>query len=278
MASGEFVEWTVRDYETEVERVRSSDVKLLIKDHGPAQFKWVRENRKPLSMDRVDAGGKVLGILAHEYIIEGKQEWFVSESRQGSKKWAEERAENGGKFALKQSQHDMLVGQRDAVMKNPECRRIIEESFVEKTILFEVAGIECKARLDLLGMDASIWDLKTSRFTTRTKFERQIIDYGYDTSMAFYQLALACIPEYEGISAPCGHIYVNKEEPFYAYAWPLHESFLNVGRHQIKRAFGVLEECLATDEWPDLLLETQSAEVAAPDWYLSQQGFREQNY
>jgi hypothetical protein len=69
-----------------------------------------------------------------------------------------------------------------------------KESHCEVTILGEVNGIPCKARLDSF-IYPIICDLKTSRAETASEFLTQLIDLDYDLQAVFYQQIAKC-PEF----------------------------------------------------------------------------------
>src|SRR5690606_3300414 len=107
------------------------------------------------------------------------------------------------------------------------------EGFSEHPIVFEcpvykvdgtAVEIPCKAAIDKFQLNGTIEDLKTSSSVTRDQFLRQVYDYSYHFSAAFYERARNSIDGFNGFGPPFYHIVLQKKWPYYAYRWELDRS------------------------------------------------------
>lgn len=287
---GELVTYKSHDEYNQADRVRSTSLKHIMEPQGPRAY-YLKVVNPPINVDRAfdknrdvqpKVDNMVLGTLLHEYALEGKVNWFVTKYRRGTKAWADEIDEHDGLWALTPTADAQVRAWRESMMRNAEIRPLIEKSsFKEQSFHFSLAGIDCKARVDMFGFDGSIWDLKSTRATDRQGFERQIIDLMYDFSAAFYELARDAVPEFRGMRAPFRHVALSKTFPYYCYVWPLDRSYLRVGRRNVEEAFKRLAECLHRQSqgmdpllaWPDLLENKQGESFSAPARYLADAGF-----
>lgn len=267
--SGKFLDWTVEEYEAQRSYVRSTSLKVFVKTpQGPrAYYKNYLANSAKTASDEEDLEGEkpafTTGKLLHQLLLEKKRMWFVTKNRKGTNKYKDEEEERWPLKPIKQHEECSLLAMYDAVMSNPQCRKMIEGGgFTEQTIVWEenVGGrvIPCKCRLDFMTHSGTaIVDLKTSVATDIYKFGEQIWKYGYEFSAAFYKRGLQSVPEFQGTNPAFYHMVVNKEG--YAYLWPLHPSYLAMGANQVRYSLKRLAECLNavdagvpdSEAWPD---------------------------
>lgn len=283
------------DYDADP-RVRSTQLKAMMEPQGPRAY-YLKYVNPPVDADeefdaneliqpKVDE--KVLGTLLHEYSLQGKKNWYVTDERRGTNKWKEEVKEAGGLWALTPKNNSKVLAWHDALMRNKEVRKLVEShSFSEQAFRFKHhTGIEAKARVDLFSFDGSIWDLKTTRHTDRRGFERQCIELNYPFSAAFYQISCKSVPELHGMEANFKHIVLCKTHPYYAYVWPLSRGFLRLGHNDVETAFARLHTCLTREKngepwdvaWPDYLEMKQGEALEPPAWLLEQKGWTEEEW
>lgn len=282
------------------DRVRSTQLKTILDAQGPRAY-YLKYIAPPADVDKeYDANAdiqpkvdeKVLGILLHEFGLEGKQNFFRCTTRRGSKAWVEEIEDNDGKWALNDTNFAKLHAWREALLRNTTARKLIESgSFSEQAFRFtHGTGIKAKARVDMFSFTGSIYDLKTTVATNRAEFDLQSMKLHYPFQAAYYEMARNSVPQFHGMRAPFHHIIVCKKHPYWCYVWPLHDSYLRVGHKQLESAFERLAQCRRRHAeieaeggepitaWPDYEENKQSDEIAAPDWYLSQHGWNEDTY
>lgn len=287
--NGELCSWTHEEYEADTSRVRSTWLKKMISDQGPRAYYLNYVNPVPELDVEHDVYGAiqpkvndlVMGILLHEFAFGGVVNWFICKERRGTNRWHDAVEEHDGQWALKPKQDAELRAWRESMMRNREVRQLIESnSFHEQSFTFECFGIPAKSRVDLLGYNGAIWDLKSTRHTTRKQFENDIEKLRYDFSAAFQELARNSVPEYSDLVAPYNHIVLCKSYPYYCYVWPLERSWIRLGMGHLDWAFRWLRRCLddqessddPLDAWPDLQEAKQVDELPPPDWVLSKHG------
>lgn len=289
---GELIHFDSHEEYNAYPAIRSTALKTIMSAQGPRAY-YLENVNPPPDVDRAFDKNEniqpkvddfVLGILLHEYALEGKQNWFVTRHTRGSKAWLDDLDEHDHQWALTQTNDAKIRAWRDAMMRNHSVRKLVEDgSFQEQSFVFDTPlAIKGKARVDLFSFDGSIWDLKSTRHHDRKSFDRQIVDLRYDFSAAFYEKARNSVPEFRGMQAPFRHIVLCKSHPYYCYIWELDRSYLRVGHRDVELAFQRLAECQKREAegmdpmqaWPDLLERNQDDSIAAPEWYLAQSGFR----
>ncbi len=121
---------------------------------------------------------------------------------------------------------------------------------------FKVAGREIFVRclIDIRHRSADfgnfLWDLKTAADLEPTKWQRAIIDHGYDIQGPFY---LDLYNREEKAPEPVenfGHLIVGNQYPFLTGTRYLSGRFLDVGRLKYKRALKIYADCLGNDWFP----------------------------
>lgn len=297
-ANGVMSRWTLAEYEADETRVRSTSLKEFRKPQA-ARLYYLKHVAKSLvpepdanDLIQPEVDDLIFGNLFHEFLLDGVCNWFVCNHRRGTNAWKDEIEEFSPKWAVKPAQHKQLIAMRDSVMANPQCRMILEAGgFTEQTFLWDFIPdngcdpVPAKMRCDWLADNASIIDLKTTRYSTRREFHNQCIELGYDFSAAFYEMGRNAVPEYADTDADFAHIVVSKQPPYWAYLFPFDRSWIRVGRDQVSKCINQLAHCRkhqaeleaqglpAIDAWPDPVQIHQLEHPAAPDWYLSRSGF-----
>lgn len=162
--------------------------------------------------DETVTGALVRGTLIHQLVLEPESfstdGWVEVEKthdkstrgRQFDWAWSSEQykaacEEHPGKKPVPVGAEEHLREMADVVKRNPACRDVIERGGRENSEL-SIVWIDprfkllCKARLDLLIPDESIWDLKTTSERTPEKFRKTAIDRGYHAKAAWYQYGM----------------------------------------------------------------------------------------
>ena len=279
--NGSVERWSKDEYDKD-KRARSTGLKILV-DPGQGPAKYFREVVKGQRFDEDDDERKtslVLGSLLHEWLLEGKRKWFVTKERRGSRAYEDDCDDHPGMVALKGHEEKKLNDWREAVMANAPCRKLFEtHGFTEQTIIWdhEVNGviIPSKCRLDFLGSDQGVIDLKTTRMKSRADFEKQMVNLHYDLSAAWYLIGMAEAELLVGRrirSASFSHLVVmgGGNEPAWAYLWPLGPDWIECGISKVKAATRVLADCMSSGVWPDWMQEAQGEMTAPPVWAIEQ--------
>jgi hypothetical protein len=112
-----------------------------------------------------------------------------------------------------------------------------------------VTEMLCKARLDIYRPDTyQIGDLKTCEDASEDGFSKQIGDLGYDIQAAFYLDAATSL---EGVLHD-DFIFIaqEKEPPYVAAAYRLHQEAIALGRFRYRKALADVKWCKENDLWP----------------------------
>jgi|GEM_PF-2437304 len=172
----------------------------------------------------------------------------VSKNRKDYKAWRESLAPNAIVLARKEIEHIKAMARN---LKKKQCvRDRLLSGYPERTVLFQDPrhGFWCKARLDWIGTDFSITDLKKTRGADRRAFTNSIWRYKYNWQAWFYKRALRAVTGIE-------------HDPYYWIAWedfgPCDGNVFIANPADIAEAGDRIHvlldqwaECLATNEFP----------------------------
>lgn len=283
------------DYDADP-RVRSTQLKAIMEPQGPRAY-YLKYVNPPADVDaefdsndliQPKVSEMVLGTLLHEYSLQGKCNWFITQERRGSNAWKDDIEEHPGLWALTPKNNAKVLAWHDAMMRNREVRELIESgSFSEQAFRFtHSTGIKAKARIDLFSFEGHIWDLKTTAATDRDGFERQMVNLNYPFSASFYLQAVDAVPELHGMNVTFKHIVLCKSHPYYCYIWELDRSWLRLGHADVDTAFSRLHTCLERERngdpwdvaWPDVLELKQGETIAPSEWLLAKKGYTEEEW
>lgn len=133
----------------------------------------------------------------------------------------------------------------------------------EQTIVWEEAGVLCRARLDWLRDDmTAIDDFKsTSRSASPESFAKTIYSMGYHVQARMYQRAVASVT---GSEPAFRFIAAETAPPFEMSVFSLTPAGEKFADDQIESVLATWKRCLATDEWPGYTRRVCYAEP--PGW------------
>lgn len=274
MTNGIISNWTRAQYDADESRVRSTCLKDIVTDQGPRLY-YRKHITKELAQLRKPADHFEFGHLFHEFVLEGKKNWWVYDGRRAGKAYEEARLDNGLLPDLKPHEEAQLLAMRESVMANKEARRlIVGGGFSEQTFLWtdDETGLDCKCRVDLYGHDGTIVDLKSTREADPKGFFYQCSKLKYHFSAAFYEQGRnAALGK---MIAPFKHIVVDKNPPYWCYVRPLSEYAMTIGHRDVRKALAVLRKCLdrqqklemAVSEWPGSRPTREAIAECWPDW------------
>lgn len=120
-------------------------------------------------------------------------------TKAGAKAWAEYEDEHGDKIPMKQKRIEELMGTREAVLKHPVARQMVENAkHVEVPFFWEHPeyGFDCKGQFDLLTTYKDwTWcvDLKSAVDASKAGFARAVSNFGYMIQEHWYLEGLHAI-------------------------------------------------------------------------------------
>lgn len=231
---------------------------------SPAKFIW--EKQHPRASRAFDIGhavhAKVLGtgLQAVAY----PEDLLASNgaaSTKVAKEWAEE--QRGLGFVPMKSVEVAVINRiTDAVLNNPDARKILEQPHRE-TSIFSTSpeGVPVRARFDIYG-DTKAADLKTTADASPRGFNKHVVEYGYYVQEAFYRDVhlFETGAELESFS----FIAVETSGPYHVAVYPLDVMYLEIGRKLAREARDTYQRCVETCTWPGIEGEL----LAPPNWLI----------
>jgi hypothetical protein len=163
-----------------------------------------------------------------------------------------------------QDQHDKALAMEKAVMSHPSASVLLERGDPEVTALWDVDGVECKARFDWLPSQFDvICDLKTAADASPDGFATAAGRYRYAWQAAFYSMAA----EANGLGPrPMVFIVVENEPPHCVALYMLDQEAIDAATFRIGRLIEQYAECRHADAWPGYSSEVET--LSLPKWSL----------
>lgn len=315
--NGRLLNLSKDEYELEVDRMRSTNLKYLLEPQGPRAYYWKALAKPKVSdfdeAEKWNTDGKyrsasealMLGKLLHELMTDGRVAWYESNvTRNASHKAYQEVLEAcEGKPILSTKEADSIRAWFEGAMRNREIRKIIEGPRLnEQGVLWddtiEVNGrdgsveivVPCKLSYDLWTLDAR-YCIKTTRHATPKDYRRQCHDRLYHVSAAFYERGARQVPELRKVRAPFKHIVISKEPPHYSYVWEMSRIWINNGHRMVQRAMNSYARCVNAERelpegaerieaWPDYLEDPhdESRYMTPDSWMIESYGEKQDSY
>jgi exodeoxyribonuclease VIII len=144
----------------------------------PAHYKTPQEETAALRFGRI----------AHEYILEGKQNWVLSPFDSFRTKEAREWRDAQTLPILIEQQDQEVFKMAMSVHNHEAVKKLIYHGQAEQTYLFDepTTGAPCRCRPDYITKDNFILDLKTTDDASARGFAYSCRKYRYDVQAAFY--------------------------------------------------------------------------------------------
>lgn len=191
-----------------------------------------------------------------------------------TKAWAEYAASRPGKLILTGEEIEEIKAMRDRIVAHPEASMFFEPgngAQFEVCIVWDcpITGLRCKGRVDVWFMRSNKMvarlDLKSTADAGSAAFGRSVVDYGYHTQDAFYELGCKTLGfDSYGLLLP-----IESELPHAMQLAPIENDTLQVGRHLVQEWLGKVRACIGTGVWPGYEAGSSVA-FKAPEWYLKQ--------
>lgn len=164
-------------------------------------------------------------------------------------KWRDFEEANAGRLHISEKIWNEAGFVADGVRRNAAARELLRtRRGTEVTVIWERAGRPCKARIDILGHDWSITDLKVCGVSiAKRPFAWHAWGYRWDMQAAWYREALVS----HDIDCPrCSILPVEAKQPHdcVLYDWP--ESALDQAEQTNGEAFEELLWCEQQQRWP----------------------------
>lgn len=176
-------------------------------------------------------------------------------------------AEHASRTIVTESEFYAIRGMVSAVHDDPEAGPLVRSARHEVTLTWEMYGIECKARLDLLG-DGWYGDNKTTGNIEQRAFGRTFFNFRYDFQLAWYRQGLRHngIRDYE-----CKLITIEQAPPHDVAVVPVSSIVLDNVEGKIERVCRNYKDCLVSGHWPGVA-NGNVYELYLPNWAMADDG------
>jgi len=217
----------------------------------------------------------IIGSATHSAVLEPDlfvQEWGRLPAGDGrSKAVKEAKAELltqfGADHILKADAYDNILAMRDSVFNNALALDLLDGAKTEVSHYWTERDVECKARIDALPAESSMWnncvvDIKTTANASPEEFRRSCFNFGFYIQQAHY---LAAAERGRFI-----FVVVERDAPHCVAIYELDDDALELGRKDREFLLGQWALCEAEeaaggpDAWPGFPVEIQ--ELSLPGW------------
>lgn len=245
-------------YHSDPTSVSASGMKTILQ--SPAHFQHYRQHPKT-------SDAMALGTVAHTMIL-GKGAKYVAvegNRNRNDVKAAIAEAEAEGKVVLKPEQLAAAERMANAVLSHPIAARLLTSPGRSEVSMFAkdpVHGIIRRCRWDRLGDDGIGVDLKTGRSSNPDALPKQIHDFGYDLSGAWYQ-HVADLLGVEIVASAL--VFVDSTEPHPVVVVELSRDFLDRGAALSEKALRRYTECIQSGLWPGYA-DDSFLTISPPRW------------
>ena len=146
--------------------------------------------------------------------------------------------------------------------RHPSFEGTHQNSKHEISAFWELDGIHCKARPDIIHVSGTIYDLKTCDSAQEEDFQRTILNRRYHVQAAWYL---------DGITEATGarfdqflFIAIEKKPPYGIGVYVASKAMLDQGRQAYKKDFATYAQCVRENHWPSYPTEVQPIDL--PIW------------
>jgi hypothetical protein len=245
----EYIKDTFFEYLGKKDHVSASALKSFMKSprmYYYEQFEKEREEKRHFAV----------GSALHEAVLEPelfKTNFIVSpkfdrRTKQGKLDASnfDIDAERLGKTVIVVDEMEMIIKIAENAMKNETLTELIKNSHRELSCYTEdpTTGLKLKMRPDSMHETKSIIvDIKTCLDSSPTKFKKDVYNYGYSISAAFYADFLN---RETYLFAAC-----EKQAPYQISIYALSDESMQYGREQYRAGLDMLKWCKDNDFYPD---------------------------
>lgn len=186
--------------------------------------------------------------------------------RRAGKEWEAFQADNPDAEILTANDFAKVKGMHDALMAHPYAAKAIREGVHETTLLFDYAGLRCRATPDVRN-ETRVTELKSTRSAKPSWFERYALHEGYyHGQLTWYAEAVRALD----LGDPTEHLIVAVENtpPFVVMVYRLDHTAIEAGEKCWKAWIEKLKRCRENNHWPpyDEKVVEIRAEPEMPDF------------
>ena len=231
---------------------------------------WTQHPKLNPDYRRTDDDKFDLGTVAHSLLLEGEaavRVVYADDWRTKEAKGLRDEARANGQTALLEKHwaavQQMVAAVREQLDRVETTPPLFTDGLPEQTLLWQEAGVWCRARLDWLRDDFTACDdLKTTSASANPeRWQRTLYGIGADLQAAFYLRGLRAVT---GVDAEFRFVVVETYPPFALSVVSLAPSALALANEKVDYALATWRRCLETGVWPAYL--PRVAHVEMPSW------------
>jgi hypothetical protein len=249
------------------EAVGSSSLKKILR--SPAHYKYDLDNPQE------PTPAKIFGSHLHEAVLEPSlfvKNTVVMPKFTGTGSQAKKDAwlmENHGKRIVKAEDMADILLMLESVKAHKTARALLAGGASEESY-FDVCpetGLVRKARPDFLKDGHIIVDVKTTTDADPKEFEKDVANFGYHISAAYYLDVVGAVLKKKFDQFII--IAIEKTPPFGISIHLLDEDTIQAGRFLYKKALRILKECKEKNHYPGYPDKIRSSRI--PQWAFPQE-------
>jgi len=232
---------------------------------SPLAYKWALDHP-----DHTSTPAMALGTAVHTAVLEPHRMrtdyvlWDQGDKR--GKAWTEFKTAHEDKQILSASEFADVKGMRSALINHAPAARYLARGLAEVTIQWidPVTGRQVHGRIDWLTFldDRFILcDLKTTRDSSRRRFQSAAFDLGYHLQFSLYADGFYTLTD---IYPQFVTLAVESKAPYEPAVYDASEAFLARGHEDYQRIQATLQQCERTGIWP--ARATEEMELDLPAW------------
>ncbi len=247
----------------------SASIAKILVDRTPAHA-WIAHPRLNPAFESDEDRGFDLGSAAHAIVLEGGEKVKIIEAENYRTKEAREARDaaiQGGFLPLLEEQFErasaMASVLQDALKSHRSARNAFRNGKAEQTLIWREGDIWCRARLDWLSNDGTIWDYKTTDGSAGEWGARQLFNLGFDIQEAFYRRAVE--DSFDREEVDFRFVVQETEPPYLVNVVALDPQAQHYADARVEEAIDIWRRCLATGNWPGYPGEINF--VSPPIWH-----------
>lgn len=231
----------------------SSSIAHILLEQSPLHA-WLAHPRLNPNFERETDSRFDLGSAAHMMLLERREDRIVrvqaDDWRTKAAKEQRDAAQAEGKYAVLERQYvdilHMCTAAQDFLLTT-ELSDLLATGTPEQTILWQEGEMWCRARPDLLSADRRVClDYKSTASAAPDFIAKQIGRMGYDVQSEMYTRGIAAVTKQEP-----KFIFLFQEvtAPYACSLIALSNAYREVGQLKFKRALGLWERSVTTNNW-----------------------------
>lgn len=246
----EYVKDTFQEYLSKKDRIAASDIKMFLASPKMYYYKKFIEEKK----EEEEETHFTVGSALHEVILEPeyfKGNYIVSpkfdrRTREGKEAYNKFVEQSEGKKLLSQDDMTMIIEMAKNALENNTLTELIKDSYRELSCYTtdEKTGLLLRLRPDSLSNNKStITDIKSCLDSSPKKFKKDVYNYGYSISAAYYM-------DFIGRE---NYVFcaIEKQGPYQISLYQLSDEMIAYGRSQYRMALDLIKWSRDNNYWCD---------------------------